>query len=717
MKRRNFIKSTAIGGCVLCGDLLATARIAVSSPSAQSQAKQKYPHLFSPITIANHNYRNRILCAPMVFGFMALVKERTETMYRLAEERAKGGTATVTIGETPINNSDAPDVLFPGTGVDYTKREGAGFEAYKRYADVIKKHGAIAMIEIFHAGEAKNPLTLADKTNPWGPMGYFREDGITVEAFDAGKMKKVRDDFVTCSEFMKAAGFDGVCIHGGHGFLFTQFLSPATNRRTDQYGGNLLNRGRFPREILGDIKKSLGHDFIVELRINGADLVEGGTTADQTADFCSTLDGMVDIIHISSGWKSKGYDTWEFTSHYEPHGVHVERAAIVKRRTKIPVTVVGGINSPELAEEIIAEGKADLVSVARQLIADPEFVNKIKSGREDQIRRCIRCYHCYPGPSEIPGDKSMSALSVLAAPSIKTTAKSLSWSGPGWKCTINPRSSNEVEIDSMPKPQGSREVLVIGGGPGGMQAAITACDRSHKVTLVEKDSSLGGVLQYTDADLHKVDLRNFKDLLAREVRRRKIRVLLSTEATPEFLAKSKPDAVVLAIGASPAAASIPGIEAAMHVLQVYKAYGKVGKKVVMLGGGQRACETALHLADKGHDVTIIEESERLAPEASRMPLTATIRQVEKRNNIAAKTGAKCLEITPEGVKIERAGKAEIITGDTIVYSFGMRAKRAEVERLRAAAGRATIFEVGDCVRGATVFEAVNEGFLAAMRIL
>jgi 2,4-dienoyl-CoA reductase-like NADH-dependent reductase (Old Yellow Enzyme family)/thioredoxin reductase len=674
---------------------------------------ERYPHLFSPIQIANHTYKNRILAAPMIFGFLARInKEAGETIYRIVESRAKGGCAEVVVGETPVNYSDAPDVCFPGVEVDYTKTSGPGFDDYRRYVDVIKKHDAIALIQIFHAGHYKSPLPFGDRTNPWGPMGFVREDGVTVEAFDERKMKKVRDDFVTCSQFMKAAGFDGVLIHGGHGFMFTQFLSPSSNRRTDEYGGSIENRGRFPREIFGDIKKNLGPDFIIELRTNGADLVEGGTTNEEAAEFCSTLVGLIDIVHVSCGWKLLGYTTHEFTSMYEPHGINVDHAANIKKKTKVPVTVVGGINSPDFAEGVIAQGKVDFVSVARQLIADPEFANKAKSGREDLIRRCIRCYHCYPGAPEIPGDVSMA---------IQMTPDFMAKMKPAFRCTISPVASNEADLEAMPAPQGSRKVLVVGGGPGGMQAAITAFDRGHKVTLVEKDSTLGGVLRFTDTDVHKVDLKNFKDVLVREVGRRDIKVLLNTEASPVFLAEFKPDAAILAIGASPALPPIPGIDNAMHALEVYKSDCKVGKKVIVLGGGLAGCETALHLADTGHEVTIVEMQDKLAPEAHGMALTATIRQIEKRNSIVVKTGMKCIEcieITAQGVKAENAsGAVEVIQGDTIVHSLGMNAKRTEVERLRAAAGKATVFEIGDCVRGAKVFEAVQEGHMAAMKVI
>jgi 2,4-dienoyl-CoA reductase-like NADH-dependent reductase (Old Yellow Enzyme family)/thioredoxin reductase len=669
---------------------------------------QKFPHLFSTIKIRNHIYKNRILCAPQLFGFYALEKESAERVYKIVEDRAKGGVAEVIVGETPINYEDACDAMVPSVYTDYSKPKGSAFEAYKKYADIIKKYDTIALIEIFHSGINRIPK---NGVNPWGPVAIVRPDGTRIEPFNTEKMKKVRNDFVTCAEFMKAAGYDGILIHGAHGYLFTQFLSPLINRRTDEYGGSIENRGRFPREIMADIRKNLGKNFIIELRINGADIIEGGTTNEDVAAFCGTLEGLVDIIHVSVGMHADSYNTHTFSSHYDPHGINVERAVNIKKRTKIPVTVVGGINSPEFAERVIAEGKVDFVSLGRQLIADPDFANKAKEGRESEIRRCLRCYHCY-GARPGPGRKDRMAVPpMFSISSLSTLLDGVEY------CTVNPRANNEVKIDKMQKPKGSRKVLVVGGGPGGMQAAITAEDRGHRVTLAEKDSSLGGILHFTDMDVHKVDLKNFRDLLVREVGRRKIEVLLNTEVTPEFIMKFKPDALILAIGASPCAPDITGLETAMPVLDIYKKDAKIGKNVVMVGGGLAGCESALHLADTEHNIVIVEMLSTLASEIAGMPYDALIDQIKRRENITVKTSVRCIEIAPHSVKVEgSSGNIDVIEGDTIVYSLGMNAKRVEVEILRTAAGKAIVSEVGDCVRGAKVFEATNEGFMAAMKI-
>ncbi len=671
----------------------------------------EYPHLFSPINIAGHTYKNRILAAPLIFGMAALTNTRAEEIYRLTEARARGGAAEVVIGETPVNGSDAPDFIFPGTEIDYSRQAGKSFDAYRRYSEIIKKSDAFSLIQISHAGHAKNPLPFGERTNPWGPLAFRRPDGVQVDAFDAAKMRKVRADFVTCASYMQAAGFDGVLIHGAHGFLFTQFLSPA-NRRSDEYGGSLENRGRFPREILADLRQNLGPAFIIELRINGADLVENGSTPDQMADFCSTLDGLVDIIHVSSGWKSRGYDTEEFTSMYQPHGVNVERAAIIKKKTKIPVTAVGGINAPEFAERVIAEGKVDFVSLGRQLIADPDFPRKARDGKADAIRRCTRCHQCYPGMPEIPGDDK-----ARLVPDMVPSGQPAPPPTRSFTCTINPVAGYRVDLEQLPAPRGSRKVLVLGGGPAGLQAAITAADRGHRVTLFEKNSALGGILYYADDSLPKADLKNFKELLVREVSRRPIDVRLNTEATPELIRSFKADAVILAIGGSPNVLPIPGIEKALPVLAVYDETRKIGRKVILIGGGLGGCESAIHLADKGHEVTLVEMQPRLAPEAFGLALTATVRQIEQRKNIAVQTGCRCVEISADSAKVRNAaGSEEVIQGDTVVYSLGMNARRAEVEKLRLAAGRATVFEAGDCVRGAKIVDAIHEGFMAALKI-
>jgi 2,4-dienoyl-CoA reductase-like NADH-dependent reductase (Old Yellow Enzyme family)/thioredoxin reductase len=650
----------------------------------------KYPHLFQPLKINKLTYKNRIVTGPMSFPLEFQDKERGIVHYRKIEDRSKGGAAAVIMGETSVNFTDAARIPF--RPVDYTKYSGFDFEGFKKYADIIHKYGAVALIEIFHPGQAKDPLP--GGPNPRGPIGFVREDGVKVDQMDEKMMEQTCEDFAATAAFMQAAGFDGVLTHSGHGWLFSQFLSPIFNKRTDIYGGSLENRARFPVEIFKRIRERVGPDFIIEARISGRDGIPGGIEAEEVGQFCKMIEGIVDSVHISAGLYYNPVVTNQFSSMFAEHGCNVNLAATVEKYTSLPVGVIGGINSPEMAEKIIAEGKADFIVIARQAIADPDFPNKALRGQEAEIRRCLRCYNCMPGSPHV----------------YKYDMKKMT----GY-CTVNPKAVPPVELKDMPAPKGSRKVLVVGGGPAGMQAAITASDRGHKVTLVEKSAKLGGILNFTDVDVDKYDLRNFKDLLVREVNMHKVNVKLNSEVTPAFIKDMKPDAIILALGSSILKPSIPGIDSAFHALDVYNSANKIGKRVIMVGGGLVGCETGLHLAKTGHIVTIIEMLERLANESFGMYREALMLEMEK-CQVTSKVRTRCIEITSSGVRVEgEDGIQGFIEADTVVYALGMKAN--STAELRDAAGGIPVYEIGDCVRAAKVVDAVEEGFMAAMKIV
>jgi 2,4-dienoyl-CoA reductase-like NADH-dependent reductase (Old Yellow Enzyme family)/thioredoxin reductase len=651
----------------------------------------KYPNLFQTLKINRFTYKNRIVCAPMGSGSMFQNDEAVPALYRRVEGWAKGGAAAVILGEICVNFSDA--LRMPYKPIDYTKYSGRDFEVLKKEASLIKKHGAVALIEIHHPGREKT--SIPGTPNPRGPVGYVREDGVTVDEMDEAMMDKACEDFATAAAFMQAAGFDGVLTHSGHGWLFSQFLSPLMNTRSDKYGGSIENRARFPMEILKRIRERVGPDFIIEARLSGRDGVPGGIEADEVGQFCKMLEGIVDSVHISVGMYKNPALTNEFSSMFTEHGCNANLSATVKKYTSLPVGVVGGIDSPELAEKIIADGKADFVLLARQLIADPDFPNKAQSGREAEIRRCLRCYKCFPDTLR----------KGFNPPPQKMKRPS---------CSVNPNSNYNVALEDMPRPAGSRKVLVVGGGSAGMQAAITAAERGHQVTLAEKSGKLGGILNFTDVDVIKEGLRNFKNLLAYEVKLRNVDVRLNTEITPNYIEKMKPEAIILALGSLPLKPSIPGIEGALHALDVYDNANKIGQRVVMVGGGLVGCETGLHLAKTGHKVTVIEMLDSLASESFGMYREALLAEMEK-FNVIGKIKTRCLEITSGGVKVENeGGKREFIEADTVVYALGMKAN-STAEFLTAARG-IPVYEVGDCVRAATVAEAIEEGFMAAMKI-
>ena len=275
-----------------------------------------FPHLLQPIRINKYNYKNRIVSGPMVFGAVFQFEEAAARAYRKVEACARGGAAAVIVGETSVNFTDAERIPFQP--IDYKKHAGPYFEGFNKYADLIKKHNSIAMVELFHAGGEKDPLP--GQPNPRGPTGYVRKDGVTVDEMDSAMMEKACEDFAQAAAFMQTAGFNGVLLHAAHGWLFSQFLSPLFNKRKDKFGGNLENRSRFPKEIIKRIRARVGPDFIIEARINGRDGVPGGIEAEEVGRFCQMLEGLVDSVHISVGMYNNPVATNQFSSMFTGHG-------------------------------------------------------------------------------------------------------------------------------------------------------------------------------------------------------------------------------------------------------------------------------------------------------------------------------------------------------------------------------------------------------------
>lgn len=650
----------------------------------------QFPNLFSPIKVGKHVYKNRIIGAPIYCGTFSIMPPLAPIFYQAFKERARGGYAQVTIGETPVDFEYANREPFPP--IDYTNMNDPAFEALRKVVDDIKQNGAKALIELSHCGESK--LFIPGLKNPIGPTGYLREDGVEVIEMDESMMQSVCDNFVTCAKFMKAVGFDGVMIHAGHGWLLHQFLSSRTNLREDEYGGSLENRAKFPIKVIKGVREALGEDFIIEVRVSGDECIEGGMEIDETAEFCKMIEDYIDIIHVSIGLYRNPILSGQFSSSFHPYGLNSELSAKIKEAVSIPVTVVGGITSPELAERLIAEGKCDFVALARPLTADPQFGNKAKERNEDDIAQCIRCFKCFPGPLE----DNMDDLSSI------------------FGCTVNPQAFYLDEEVLNSKPKASKNVLVVGGGIAGMMAAIVAADRGHKVNLVEKSDTLGGLLKFTDVDYYKKDLGKFKDLLIRRVHKRDINVILGKEFTPDDINVYKPDAVIIAIGSKPVVPSIDGIENAMKALDVYDNQDDVGSNVIVVGGGLVGCELGLHLAKNDRNVTIVEMQDEVAPDAYPMHRIALLNEMDKM--LCYKTGLKCTSIKSNGVEVEDTqGNKKFMFADTVVYALGMSANREEASKLSSIIKNIPVYEVGDCLQARKVYDAVREAFVAAMSIL
>jgi len=654
----------------------------------------KFPNLFSPLKVGAFTYKNRIVGAPIFCGPFVSIPFLSDVTAKAMYERAKGGCAAVTVGETAVDFEYANKDPFPP--IDFTNYDDPAFAKLGALAKSIKDNGAVAMIEIDHCGAARMPLPMFK--GAIGPNEETSEFGTKVKRMDKAMIDDVVQKHVVSAKFMKAAGYDGVVVHCGHGWLLAQFLSARTNHRTDEYGGSLENRARFSVEVVKAIREAMGKDFLIEVRVSGDERCAGGQHVEEIAAFAKMIEPYIDLIHVSVGIYRQPVLSGMFNSLFEKHALNADLAAVIKKAVKIPVTVVGGINSPEIAEQIIAEGKCDFVALGRQLTADPDFAVKAESGREDDIARCTRCFKCLPGQLE----EVMDDLSKL------------------FGCSVNPTAFlfDRKILDS--KPAASRNVAVIGGGIAGMEAAVVAADRGHKVTLYEKDSKLGGLLWFADVDDHKGDLKEFKDLLIRRVgKRANIKVVTNKEVTPAELAAMKPDVAILALGSNPVTLPIEGIENAVPVMDMYyNSLDSIGKNVVMVGGGLVGSEAALHLAARGRQVTVVEMLAKVAPDCYPLHREALIHEMGQA--LKYRTGLKVTSIAKNGVKtVDAEGREEFIPADTVIYALGMKANRKPTEALAEAAKSAgiAVHEIGDCVRAAKVFEAVQEAYLAAMAVL
>ena len=676
----------------------------------------RYPHVFDPVEVRGNVFRNRLIAAPtMFFHAPYFIPQIAENIYRMVEVRARGGFGCVATGELPLNFEEGRGA-FMDRAIDFHHFYGSDFDAAKEYADRIHAGGALAYMEISHEG-----LEADDAAEPWGPDAMVREDGRHVFGMDRQMMEKVCRDLHDMGRFATACSFDGVLLHGGHGFLLQQFISPLFNHRVDEFGGSIENRSRFPRMALRALRAGMGEDKVLELRMSAEDGEEGGMTLVDSCAFAEQIDGLVDIFHVSNGIKKLGNGSDTFSDIFDVHGVNLERAAQIRRHLhKTLVAVVGGFNSVGQAEEAIASGKVDFVEYARQCFADPEFINKTLDGREDMIHSCVRCFHCYPGFCEHPTDIP---LWYQLPPEEFMKVYSPAVMG---DCSINANSGLGYYPDRLPKPQESRKVLVVGGGVAGMQAAITAARRGHDVTLAAATDRLGGVLLFAEHDHDKREWFDFVEVLEHEMDEEGIAVQLRTTVDGDYIHRLWPEYVIIAVGAHNRGCRLPGAHLAMDAADSYYHMDEVGHSVVLAGGGLTACETALNLAADGHDVTMVVRRPRITPDTFGYYRNALLDEMDRRG-IKQMLSTVPLEFTSGGLVCEKAiddqgtpgGERLIVKADTYMYSFGMDPNEELVEELTRCSEEigARVFNVGNSSSAGTVHDAVHMGDQAAMAVL
>lgn len=645
----------------------------------------KYPHLCAPITLGRVTFRNRMFAAPIGGTDITAdccVGPRTPAFYEL---RAKGGAAAVTASELVVHPATDASHMFhldlktPGCLASWTW-----------VADAISRQGAVPSVELSHSGQyAGTYLVDKDKKkglSQYGPSDWVRPDGIRVKALTQEQIDDIVNAYAETAALAKRAGFQMVMVHAGHGWLINQFLSPAFNHRTDQYGGSFENRLRFARQVLTSVRKAVGPGFPIELRMSGSELFEGGYDLQGGVEIAKALEDLVDLIHVSVGSYQFGF----FNTHpsmFSAHGCNVYLAAEIKKHVKVPVATIGGLNDPAQMEEIIASGKADVVEMGRAILADPELPAKVMSNREDEIVRCLRCFTC-----------------MAERPSTGTR-----------RCTVNPLIGRECEgLDVTPAAK-SRNVFVAGGGVAGMQAALTAARRGHKVTLFEKSDALGGILKSEQAIPFKYEMYQLSLSMARMLEREQVAIRLNTALTPEILDREQPEALIIAVGSSPIVPPLPGMDGdnVIIVNNYYLEKNRVKDQVVVLGGGLAGCECAVHLGMEGKQVHLVEMRESLAVDCNIRHRPILMKQVEQYTTVH--TCCQGLRVTGEGLVCRNSeGEEILIPGQTVICAVGQRSNRAQVDALRF--GAPFVREIGDCARVANITNAIYQGHHAALAI-
>lgn len=649
--------------------------------------KRKFPNLSKPITLGRVTFKNRMFSAPM--GGTDITNDgcigpKSVGFYEL---RAKGGAGAVTISECMVHP------VTDGSHAYHLDESILNSLACATYAaDAIRRHGSMPSLELSHSGMFAGTY-MTDKSkqksmHQWGPSDTVRADGVPVKALTKEMIEEIVAAYGHVAGLAKRAGFEMLMVHGGHGWLINQFLSPMFNHRTDEYGGSLENRCRLAIEVLKAVREAVGPFFPIEFRMSGAEFVEEGYDLDEGVRIAQMIEPYCDLIHVSAGTYQKTFGITH-PSMFTDHGRNVFLAAEIKKHVKKPVATIGGLNDPAQMEEIIASGKADVVYMGRALLADPFLPNKVMANKDEDIVRCLRCFTC---------------MAERAATSTR-------------RCTVNPLIGRECEGDVIyPAPE-KKKVLVAGGGPGGLYAAYTAAKRGHQVILCEKEAELGGILKSEQALPFKYEMYLLAGTYAKMAKDAGVEFRLNTEVTKEYVEKEAPDALIIAVGSSPLVPPIPGLdgENVTIVNNFYLEKEKVGEDVVVMGGGLAGCECAIHLAMDGKNVHLVEMRSELAPDANvrHRPLMLN-RMAELSDNLTICTNHKALKVTAEGVVCEKDGQEVLVPGKSVICALGQRSRTDVVEELYDTAPFVRV--IGDAAKVSTITNAVYWGYHAALDI-
>lgn len=637
-----------------------------------------YNKLFEKGNIGRITIKNRCVMMPMGTVYADKDGMATERLVTYYEERARGGIGLIINEYTGVDDIDSiPTIGNLRAARDYN------IPALERLTNAVHKYDCKIFAQIHHGGmTSKTALTGHQSLSPSGvpaANGAPVPKEMTIE-----EIKAVQQKFIDAAVRCQKAGYDGVELHGAHSYLIAQFFSKYYNKRTDEYGGDVENRTRFISEIIEGIRKVVRPDFVVGMRMSGDEMVEGQMTLDDGLEIAKYLEKKLDYINVSNGCAQNGdanCDPYSFVPGWKKHVAKAFKDAL-----SIPVIATNTIKDPDWAEQLIEEGICDFVGLGRSQFADPEFVKKAKEGRADEIVKCIGCMYCR--------ERLMADMPI--------------------ECSINPMLGVEYIYENIEKNGKSKSVVVIGGGPGGMEAAITLANKNFKVTLVDKNDKLGGTLNVADKAKGKHVITDYVKTMEKLVEKAGVNVVLNTEATPENIKQYNPVGVFIAVGAEPVNPPIKGIDGA----NVYKPEDvlldnvKITGKVAVVGTGLTGLEVLEKLGDEGCELTAVEMLSDIGPGVF-PPIRKYIIADIMSHNLVSYVAHKLLEIKEKSIVLENISTGETVEAacDSVVVSLGVAPKKGLVESFEKEFDRVIV--IGDASKGGRIHNATKDGFTKA----
>jgi 2,4-dienoyl-CoA reductase-like NADH-dependent reductase (Old Yellow Enzyme family)/thioredoxin reductase len=634
--------------------------------------------LFSPFSVETLEIKNRIVMPPMATNYASPEGFATERLIAYYVERARGGVGYITVEHTGIlQQGKAHSNMLLISSDEHASR-------IKTMIDAVHHAGGKIVVQINHAGRQTSSAVTGSPIVGPSPISCPTLDEVPRE-LSVGEIEQIIEAFTLAAQRVKNAGADGVELHMAHGYLICSFLSPFSNRRTDQYGGDVQGRARLAREVLKSVRKRVGPDFPIICRLSGDEHVDGGLRIDETKQIAQILEKeAADALHISACNRASGY--LNQPPYYVEEGIFVHLAHAIKSAVSIPVITVGRIRNPIMADGIIRDGKADLVSMGRALIADPHMPNKAKEGKLEEINSCISCNRC-----------------------IQTLRKE------AVRCAVNPEAGNEYRF-KISKTDRPKKVWIIGGGPGGLKAAEIAALRGHQVTIFERDRTLGGRLRLAAIPPKKDVWNDFLGYLEGRVRGLGVTLELGKEFTAGMLGVDKPDAVIVATGAVPLVPDWKGMEesGALSVDDVLSEEVDLGKSILVVGAGGIGAELADYVSEMGKEVTLVEMLEEIASDLV-VHLKHYLSQRLAEKGVTILTSTKVKELGKGYAVVEDASGARKIDGfDTIVLAVGSKPDDRIAKSLEGKVPELHV--IGDASEPREALEAVYEGEEIALRI-